>query len=796
MGIVYKAEDTKLKRTVALKFLPPELIHISGVKERFLREAQAAAALNHNNICTVYEIDESEDQTFISMAYIEGRTVKEKIAEGPLSLEEALDIICQIADGLEEAHQKGIIHRDIKSANIMLDRKGQAKIMDFGLARLPGVAQMTKEGVAIGTVAYMSPEQARGDPVNQRTDIWSLGVILYEILAGRLPFKAENDQTHIFQILNKEPEPLEALREDLPPDLGQVVKKAMAKKSEDRYQDAQELKTDLQKLWSGEKIKVSEFETFHQKKILLKRYLSKRTLFASAVVLAAMVLIFIGIKAIVRSPLSSPELKRSIAVMYFENLSSDRTLDWMQKGIVELMNTDLSQSKELSVLDSQRLFDILKDTGKEGFDQASALEVAEIANVKTLILGNILKAGEKIRLQARIVDRDTGNILMAEYSEGDNEGDMFTMVSELTGKMRSFLEIKSAEDRLDEEWLRNITTESVEAFRYFVEGKEFMYQSRWQDALQLFKKAVEADSDFGAAYVFLASTYWNLEDYESMDSAFKNALRLKDSVSHKERLMIDIFGATKTNDHEKEIVLAKEILQYDPQSNFWNYILGRGYYFSKQLDKAIETWEEIADKNWNWVWLYYYLGEAYRRFSRYDEAVEVFLKGIHASPGSVFLYGEISNALSLKGDSEDSDLYHKKFLYEAKENKDNPEETYERVGNGYLRSKLYDKALECFKEGLVQAPDVTALHYGLGRASFAMEDYEGALPSFKQVVKADPGAYRAHYYLGLIHEKLRNTQKAIDAFSKVIELAPEGQELEDARAHLQQLKKQSNLLEF
>jgi len=215
MGVVYKAEDTKLRRTVALKFLPPELTRDSEAKERFIHEARAAAALNHPNICTIHEIDESEGQFFIAMEYVEGESLKDVI-EGNLpkvlNFREALDLASRVADGLNEAHGKGIIHRDIKPDNIMITSKGQAKIMDFGLAKLRGQTKLTREGTTLGTVAYMSPEQARGDEVDHRTDIWSLGVILYEMLTGHLPFRGEYDQAVIYAIMNEEPEAATGLR--------------------------------------------------------------------------------------------------------------------------------------------------------------------------------------------------------------------------------------------------------------------------------------------------------------------------------------------------------------------------------------------------------------------------------------------------------------------------------------------------------------------------------------------------------------------------------------------------------
>jgi len=207
MGVVYKAEDTKLKRTVALKFLRPELTKDPQAKARFTQEAQAAAALDHPNICAVHEIGEAEGTTYIVMPCVKGQSLKEKIAAGPLSIEEALDIAGQVAEGLKEAHERGIIHRDIKPANIMLTEKGQAKIMDFGLAKLTAAADVTQTLGIMGTIAYMSPEQARGEAVDHRTDIWSFGAMLYEMLTGQLPFGRQPDQTLIYSILNDVPEP-------------------------------------------------------------------------------------------------------------------------------------------------------------------------------------------------------------------------------------------------------------------------------------------------------------------------------------------------------------------------------------------------------------------------------------------------------------------------------------------------------------------------------------------------------------------------------------------------------------
>jgi len=249
MGVVYKAEDTKLKRTVAIKFLPPDLIRDDEAKIRFIQEAQAASALEHNNICTIHEVDETDEgQLFIVMACYEGDTLKKRIEQGPLEIEDAIRITLQVAKGLSKAHEKGIVHRDVKPANIMISDDGVVKILDFGLAKLTGQTRITKTATTMGTVAYMSPEQSRGETVDQRTDIWSLGVILYQMITGQLPFNGEYEQAVIYSILNDDPESIDNLRTDVPAELQKVVLKSLQKDAEKRYQKVEEIIGILEEL--------------------------------------------------------------------------------------------------------------------------------------------------------------------------------------------------------------------------------------------------------------------------------------------------------------------------------------------------------------------------------------------------------------------------------------------------------------------------------------------------------------------------------------------------------------------
>lgn len=302
MGIVYKAIDTRLQRTVAIKLLKPEVIDNPEAKERFIRETRAASALNHHNITTIYEIDEWRGRNFIVMEFVEGQTVKEKVKPGPLPMDEVLDIAAQTAEALKEAHKHDIIHRDIKSDNIMVTEKGQVKVMDFGLAKLKGMKTLTKAGSTIGTVAYMSPEQTKGKQVDYRTDIWSFGIVLYEMITGQLPFKSEYEQALIYSILNEKPEPIISLRPGVPFALDIIVTKALTKNPAMRYQQVDELKTDLHTIET-----VSIGKSRISRKLFAKAsvFMLKRALFQWAITAFVTLVAAIAIGLIVLQP-SSP----------------------------------------------------------------------------------------------------------------------------------------------------------------------------------------------------------------------------------------------------------------------------------------------------------------------------------------------------------------------------------------------------------------------------------------------------------------------------------------------------------
>jgi serine/threonine protein kinase len=384
MGVVYEAEDTKLKRTVALKFLPPELTKDPQAKARFIQEAQAAAALDHPNICPVFEVGEAEGRTYIAMPRVRGQSLKDKIAAGPLALDEALDIAAQIAEGLKEAHERGIVHRDIKPANIMLTEKGQAKIMDFGLAKLTGTADVTKTLAVTGTPAYMSPEQAKGETVDRRTDVWSFGATLYEMLAGVMPFGRKSDQALIHSILHEAPEPLSRIRPEIPLPLERVVQKALEKDVSFRYQTMAEILRDL--------------------------------------------------KAARASGPSTSQPERSIIVLPFENISADPEQDYFCDGMTEELISDLSKIRSLRVI-SRTSSMMFKGTKKD------IPAIAREVHVQYVLEGSVRKAGSNLRITAQLIDAASDAHLWAEKYGGTLD-DIFDIQEKVSQSIADALKLK------------------------------------------------------------------------------------------------------------------------------------------------------------------------------------------------------------------------------------------------------------------------------------------------------------------------------------------------------------------
>ena len=634
MGVVYKAEDTKLKRTVALKFLPLELTRDPGAKQRFIQEAQAASALQHNNVATIHEINETkpapgepgDGQMFICMDCYEGEILKDKIQKGPLKIEEAIEITIQIAEGLKKAHKKDIVHRDIKPANIFITEDGVVKILDFGLAKLAGPAQLTKTGTTLGTVSYMSPEQAKGEKVDHRSDIWSLGVVLYEMVTGQLPFKGEYEQAVVYSILNEEPELVMAVRTGVPRELEWIVNRALAKSPDSRYHNAGDILADLRKL-------KKERESISSKE---------------------------------QPPTAKPQ--PSIAVLPFTNMSADPEQEYFCDGISEELINSLTQISDLRVVARTSAFSF---KGKD----ADIEEIGRKLKVDKVLEGSVRKAGNRLRITAQLINVSDGFHLWSERFDREME-DVFVIQDEIALAIVDKLKIKLLGK--EKQGLVKRHTDNQEAYSYYLKGRYFfnkMNPGGYEKAIENFEQAIEKDPNNAVAFAGLADSYWwssiwgNLPphqtfpkareaakraieiddslgeahaslasihtfydwDWEAAEREFKRALELAPGSAY-----IYVYYSIFLNNrrrHDEAVIQVKKAQELDPVSGFCNTNLGHRLWQARRYDEAIEEfqkWLVIEPNDW---FAHHHLCHLYLEKSMIKEAIVEIDKSLELSGG-------------------------------------------------------------------------------------------------------------------------------------------------------------------
>ena len=626
MGVVYKAEDTKLKRIVALKFLSHQAVGTEGDKARFIHEAQSAAALNHPNICTVYEIDEHENRPFIAMECIEGESLKTKIKSDSLRVDEAVEIAVEIAEGLQEAHSKGIIHRDVKSANIMLTATGRVKVMDFGLAKSPDRTQLTRSGTTVGTVAYMSPEQGRGEAVDSRTDIWSLGIVLYEMLTGELPFQADYEQATIYRIMNESPPSIRDLRSGVPFELEQVVVKALAKDPDERYEQAGDILSDLISI--GKKVE------------------SKTN----------------------KEAIAETEPTPSIAVLPFVNMSPDPENEYFGDGLAEELINALTQLKGMHVAARTSAF-IFR--GRE----TDIREIGKKLDVSTVLEGSVRRAGNRLRITAQLVNIADGFHLWSERYDREMN-DIFSVQDEITTAIVGKLKVELIGKRKDKIVKRY--TENLEAYDLYLKGIYYwnkLTPDGFERSIECFRNAIEEEPHYALAYARLADSYWfssfwgNLPprqtcpkareaakkaieiddtigeahaslacihtfydwDWESAEREFKRAIELAPKSSYT-YLDYSLYLNLKRR-YDEAVYQARRAQELDPLSGICNTHLAHRLWQARRYDEAIEEfqkWLEIEPNDW---FSHHHLGQLYLEKSKIKEAIAEINKSVELSGG-------------------------------------------------------------------------------------------------------------------------------------------------------------------
>ncbi len=679
MGVVYEAEDINLGRHVALKFLTPAMAKDESLLQRFQREARAASALNHPNICTIHGIEQSEAEHFIVMELLDGESLADRIRRGPLDIDLLLTLGVQIADALESAHSKGIVHRDLKPANIFVTSRGQAKILDFGLAKIdhrqrPNASSMmptallgelTSAGATIGTVAYMSPEQARGEITDARTDLFSFGTVLYQMATGILPFQGETSAVMFDSILNRDPVPVNQLNASLPPELGRIIGQALEKDRDLRYQSATDIKTALKRL---------------KRDLDSGRHSNESS----------------GI----RRQAASAVHEHSIAVLYFENLSGMKEDEYLRDGITEDITTELSKIKGLRTF-SRAMVLAYRDKS------VTAGQVGKELGASYVLVGSLRRAGTRLRINAQLVDAATDFPLWSERYDREMK-DVFEVQDEIAEKIAAALRITLSPQ--EQQALSAKPTEDLQAYDLYLRGRNYARRVGRQDllfALQMYENAVALDPGFALAHAGLAKVcaeyYYHFERQQQWIDRAKAAAQKASATGH----------------DAPEIQVAEAWVTFAD---------GR---YGEAVDKIRMALSRNPDLDGG----YYLLGRALFAAGRYQEIVDIIEEALAHSGENYNTTVPIHNALGALGkkDALNNYIHREIAVYEAHLKKV-PEDARARVllAGDYAMQGRFEEAKREADMAMVLRPDDTMILYNTACVFCAMNNVDDAMNSIKK----------------------------------------------------------------
>jgi len=648
MGRVYKVLDTKIGEKIALKIIRPEAVLDRKTVERFSNELKLARKIRHKNICQMFDLGEDQGIRYITMEYVHGEDLKQLIRKvGRLSPGQAIGIARQVCEGLEEAHKLGVVHRDLKPQNIMIDEDGNARIMDFGIARSLSGKGITGAGVMIGTPEYMSPEQVEGKETDQRSDIYSLGVILYEMATGRVPFEGDTPFTIGIKHKSEPPKDPRELNAQLSEDLSRLILRCLEKDKNARYKSAVEVGTELEKIEKGipttERI-VPAKKTLTSREITVTFGLKKIAISALAVIVAAAVALFLWKPwAPGKMPLAAAQ-KPSLAVLYFENISQDRSLDDWITGIPQLLMTDLGQSKLISVLGYDEVYGILQTLGLKDAQKYSSADLTRIARQSQathMITGSILKPGDKIIITLAM--KESSGKDSRPWSEGfecSGEAEIPGVVDRMTTKIKQALGLTRSQISGDLDALAvDITTSSIEAFKFYNEGRRLYVAGKSKESIPPMLNAIEKDPEFAMAYRSLSVALPSQGRREEAERYLQKAWQFSGKASPKERFWIQInyYSSFSEKTFDKALETCQKWLDLYPDDTHAMMLTGFWYMNVEDIDQAIKFLDMSIQKGSVNPFSYAYLAIAYNASGAYEKGRQAAERGLGLHPDNILI---------------------------------------------------------------------------------------------------------------------------------------------------------------
>jgi serine/threonine protein kinase/predicted Zn-dependent protease len=809
MGVVYKAEDTRLNRTVALKFLSERLAREAEDYLRFYQEAKAAATLNHPNITTIYAIEEDGDDIFIVMEYVEGQELRDVIRalDGPMPVADCIDYARQIAEGLKAAHERGIIHRDIKSSNIMVTGNGRIKLMDFGLAKLAGTSHLTQMGTTLGTAAYMSPEQTRGEETDQRSDIWAFGVVLYEMLVGKLPFWGDYDSSVIYSVLNETPRPIHSVRPEIPPSLTETVDRMLNKDKEARFANIQDVLDRLSEEAPGERPGARKHGVPPEKRFHLSTWRSIGVAVVLSVILAST--FFLG-----RSGLEKPQKPLSLLILPFANKDVKSEWLWLGSAVSDLLRRDLKKRRSLHIISDEQRVRLAGLVNVPDSLSDAMLASVHKAGVDNIVAGQLIQNGEAIEIKTTLhnTKRDVPYIELASIQA--RQAELFDVARHIAEQLSTALEIPADHDRD----LRDVeTSSSLDAYRFFIEGQNAGFDLRYREGIQKLKKAIALDSTFVDAYYWLAWQYRDIGDADNARLTLTRGQRYVSGLSEDMKLeylcnlasiesrwddyaahLQNLIGlqpdeavhhyrygwvlCNKFRDFEKGIMALRKSIDQDSTNGMVYNELGYAYLAMRDKRQAQTMFEQYLARNAadlnpvdSYADMLVYTG-------RYDDAIDKCARVRNRKPDFMRVLITLSLALQGKGQFSNAVAAVNEYILQA--STPNSENTYlmsvglTNKAQVLFEMQRYDEALQAAQAAAaLDSGSVQALYLiGMSRLRLAADSELHTEITHMTRIIADDGNLDGKWYLNALKSEMAlrrdDNRSAVQLLQAAVELRP------------------------